>query len=245
MMQQTLKCLSVLLTYPSQELQGARAEMSTVIEAETRLSGASKAALLDLIRQIGETDLIDLQAHYVSLFDQGRDLSLHIFEHVHGQSRDRGQAMVDLIALYRSHGFEVSAHELPDYLPLLLEFSAHLAEDEARQLLGDVMPVISVVGARLAHRNEGCQAIFTALAELAGTPEALADKHDEVSQEGPDEALVNMDRIWEEEAVTFMSSPDSCQQASQGQAAVAPVQWVPRKASKQAAGRNSYPDGGS
>jgi len=245
MMQQTLKCLSVLLTYPSQELQDARAEMSTLIEAETRLSGASKVALLDLIRHLGETDLMDLQAHYVSLFDQGRDLSLHVFEHVHGQSRDRGQAMVDLLALYRSQGFELSAHELPDYLPLLLEFSAQLPEPEARQLLDDVMHVIALLGARLARRDEASAAIFTALAELAGCPAALADKQDEVAEEGPNETLVNMDKIWEEEAVTFMSSPESCQQGSQGQAGVTPIQWVPRKSSKQAAGHNSSVDGGS
>ncbi len=242
MMHATLKCLSALLSYPGQELRDAQAELTAVIAKAPRLSADSKASLLAFIRHLGEADLMELQAHYVSLFDQGRDLSLHVFEHVHGQSRDRGQAMVDLLALYRAQGFELNARELPDYLPLLLEFTAQLPASEAQQLLGDVMPVIGLLGARLASRNEACQAIFGALAELAGSPDALADRKNEVAQEGPDEALVDMDKIWEEEAVSFMSSPEACQQSQQ---AVAPVHWVPRKTTTPGAKRNSCTDGGS
>jgi len=241
-MQTTLKCLSALLSYPSQALQDAQKELAAVIENGCRLTPDSKTALLKLIRHIGTSDLLDLQADYVGLFDQGRDLSLHVFEHVHGQSRDRGQAMVDLLALYRRHNLAVEAHELPDYLPLLLEFFAQLEMTEAQQLLADVMPVIALLGARLAHRNETSAAIFSALAELAGTPEAVADKCDEVAQEGPDETVVNMDKIWEEEAVSFMTSADNCQQDQQ---AVAPVHWAPRASSSQDARPNPHIDGGS
>jgi nitrate reductase delta subunit len=147
----------------------------------------------------------------VALFDRGRFLSLHIFEHVHGESRDRGQAMVNLLQMYEAHGFEMSTHELPDYIPLFLEFLSQQEQAEAVQLLNDAMPVLSLLGARLAERDSDFQAIFDALAGFAGEPEALADIRQQAATEGEDETVVNMDEIWEEEAVSFMGASDSCQ----------------------------------
>jgi nitrate reductase molybdenum cofactor assembly chaperone NarJ/NarW len=119
-----LKVMSVLLSYPQAETLAALDEMASVVQQEYRLSAANKAALLGLIDGYRNVDLLDCQERYVALFDRGRFLSLHIFEHVHGESRDRGQAMVNLLQLYQSHGFEMDVHELPDYIPLFLEFLA-------------------------------------------------------------------------------------------------------------------------
>ena len=82
------------------------------------------ATLIDQMAALGE---LEAQAKYDSLFERGRSLSLWLFEHVHGESRDRGQAMVDLMAQYDMAGFEINAKELPDYLPMYLEFLSHQA----------------------------------------------------------------------------------------------------------------------
>lgn len=211
----TLKVLSVLLSYPQAGALVALDDMSAIIEQETVLTGAHKSAIKALINSHREVDLLDLQEQYVALFDRGRFLSLHIFEHVHGESRDRGQAMVNLLQLYQSHGFEISARELPDYIPLFLEFLAQLdSHEQAMQLLRDAMPVLSLLGARLSERGSVFSAIFDALADFAGEPEEIADIRKQVAQEGEDETLVHMDEIWEEEAVSFMAAAEPCQTAS-------------------------------
>lgn len=206
-----LKVMSVLLSYPQAETLAALDEMASVVQQEHRLSAANKAALLGLIDGYRNADLLDCQERYVALFDRGRFLSLHIFEHVHGESRDRGQAMVNLLQLYQSHGFEMDVHELPDYIPLFLEFLAQLdAEKQVMQLLQDAMPVLSLLGVRLTERDSEFQAIFAALTDIAGAAVDLADIQQQVALEGEDETLANMDAIWEEEAVSFMAAGDTC-----------------------------------
>ena len=80
---------------------------------------------------------MDLQERYVASFDRGRARSLYLFEHVHGESRDRGQAMVNLLEIYRRHEFELNARELPDYIPLFMEYLAQRPDGEALDLLAD------------------------------------------------------------------------------------------------------------
>ena len=206
----TLKVLSLLLSYPEAEMLEGLAEMAEVIERESLLPDANKKQVLALIDSYRGADLLDSQEHYVALFDRGRFLSLHIFEHVHGESRDRGQAMVNLLQMYEAHGFEMSTHELPDYIPLFLEFLSQQEQQEAAQLLCDAMPVLSLLGARLTERGSHFGVIFDALAGFAGEPEALMEIRLQAATEGEDETLVNMDEIWEEEAVSFMGAADAC-----------------------------------
>ena len=206
----TLKVLSLLLSYPEAEMLEGLDEMAEVIEQENLLPDANKKQVLALIDSYRGADLLDSQEHYVALFDRGRFLSLHIFEHVHGESRDRGQAMVNLLQMYEAHGFEMSTHELPDYIPLFLEFLSQQEQQEAAQLLCDAMPVLSLLGARLTERGSHFGVIFDALAGFAGEPEALMEIRLQAATEGEDETLVNMDEIWEEEAVSFMGAADAC-----------------------------------
>jgi len=215
-----LKVLSLLLSYPEAEMLAALDEMAAVIEQEKRLPQAQKQSLLMLINTYRGADLLDLQAQYVALFDRGRFLSLHIFEHVHGESRDRGQAMVNLLQMYESHGFELSTQELPDYIPLFLEFLSQQEPAEAIKLLQDAMPVLSLLGARLAERGSGYGAIFDALESIAGEPEGINEIRQQAATETPDETLLRMDEIWEEEAVSFMGAGEGCQTQSE---AVSPV----------------------
>jgi len=206
-----LKVLSLLLSYPEAETLAALDEMAAVIEREKLLPKTYKKRVLALINSYRGADLLDLQEHYVALFDRGRYVSLHIFEHVHGESRDRGQAMVNLLQMYESHGFEMSTHELPDYIPLFLEFLSQQEPAEAVKLLQDAMPVLSLLGARLAERGSKFKAIFDSLEGLAGEPERIYEIRQQAATETPDETLLHMDEIWEEEAVSFMGAGDSCQ----------------------------------
>ena len=216
----TLKVLSNLLSYPEAETLTALDEMAAVIEQENRLLEDQKKPVLALINSYRGADLLDLQERYVALFDRGRYLSLHIFEHVHGESRDRGQAMVNLLQMYEAHGFEMSTHELPDYIPLFLEFLSQQESSEAIKLLQDAMPVLCLLGARLAERGSEFQVIFHTLEGIAGEPEGINEIRQQAATETPDETLLHMDEIWEEEAVSFMGAGDSCQTKA---AAVSPI----------------------
>ncbi|MEE7624747.1 nitrate reductase molybdenum cofactor assembly chaperone [Methylobacter sp. Wu8] len=222
---QTLKVLSLLLSYPEAEMLEALDDMAAVIERENLLQKDHKKSVLALIGSYRGADLMDSQERYVELFDRGRFLSLHIFEHVHGESRDRGQAMVNLLQMYEAHGFELSTHELPDYIPLFLEFLSQQEQAEAVQLLHDAMPVLSLLGARLTERGSKFSAVFDALAGFAGEPEALDEIRRQAATEGEDETVVYMDQIWEDEAVSFMGAGDACKSQT---AAVSPITITPR-----------------
>ena len=152
-MNRTLKTISLLLTYPTAELQEAAPDLKAVLVAELTLDERERTLLARLIDDIATLDLYDAQERYVLLFDRTRSLSLHLFEHVHGESRDRGQAMVDLMAMYEADGFAVDVKELPDYLPLFLEYLSMKPADEARELLGQTAHIVTALKERLKKRK--------------------------------------------------------------------------------------------
>ncbi|MEW6037432.1 MAG: nitrate reductase molybdenum cofactor assembly chaperone [Pseudomonadota bacterium] len=205
-----LKAISALLSYPQAELLEVLDDIAALVAEETELSEAETAALLTLLDHYRRTDLLELQQTYVELFDRGRALSLHLFEHIHGESRDRGQAMVDLLRVYRSNGFELAARELPDYLPLFLEYLAQRPREEAIDWLRGALPVLNLLGARLEERQSPYAALFDALSATVGGTIDLAAR-EMAAAEGPDDTLARMDEIWEEEAVRFMANADGCQ----------------------------------
>ena len=200
----TLKVFSALLTYPTAELQAAAGELEAALRNEALLPAALRDGVVDLIRDLASRDLIDAQERYVLLFDRTRSLSLHLFEHVHGESRDRGQAMVDLLKLYEDAGYAATASELPDYLPLFLEFAATCPPAEALELIGQPAHVIAALRERLARRHTPYEAVFAALLALTKVKldaAALAALRAEPDPE-PDD-LEELDKAWEEEEVTF------------------------------------------
>jgi len=228
----TLAVISRVLCYPDAELQQAVPEMRQVIKEEGLLTPEVQWRLDALLGEIEEAPLLDLQEVYVNLFDRGRNLSLHLFEHVHGESRDRGQAMVELMNQYAAAGLEVDAYELPDYLPLFLEYLSQRERAEIDELLGDAMGVAILLGARLAERGSSYSVAFDALECIAGTPEDAAEFRKHAAGEGPDETIEKMDEIWEEEQVTFLGNSDpssgGCTTgAGQGdQVRTSAVEWV-------------------
>lgn len=200
----TLKVLSALLTYPTPELVAAGAELRAVLEREAVLPKRERAAVEALIADLAAHDLYDAQERYILLFDRTRSLSLHLFEHVHGESRDRGQAMVDLIKVYEDGGFTPTTKELPDFLPLFLEYAATRAPAEALELIGQPGHVFAALRERLAKRSSPYEAIFASLTALSRTrlnATALAALRAEADPE-PDD-LEALDAAWEEEEVTF------------------------------------------
>jgi nitrate reductase delta subunit len=198
------KILSILLSYPDEEIQAATGELRNAVAADSALGREQRLRLVALIDELAERDLMDLQERYVLLFDRTRSLSLHLFEHIHGESRDRGQAMVDLRAMYDAAGLEIAANELPDYLPLFLEYLATRPFDEARNLLQQTSHIVAAVRERLVKRGSPYAVVLEALeAMAAGRPDAEGL---ETLRQAPDDDpndLKALDRAWEEEPVTF------------------------------------------
>lgn len=198
----TLKILSILLSYPGEEFPAR--DLSEALDGEALLPPACRAKVTALIDDIAACDLYDARERYVYLFDRTRSLSLHLFEHVHGESRDRGQAMVDLSELYERNGFRITARELPDYLPLFLEFAATLPLSEARDLVAQPLDIFSALAERLRRRDSPYAALFEALEEIANGA-ADAGEVEALLQEPDDDPgdLAAIDRVWEETAVSF------------------------------------------
>ena len=215
----TLRVLSRLMVYPDERLHPALTDMRQVVANEAALPEDTRQSLDAFMARLAERELTELQEEYVTLFDRGRALSLHLFEHVHGESRDRGQAMVDLLELYRQGGLELDARELPDYLPLVLEYLSTRSMAETQELLGDAMAIVVLLGARLRARESDYALLFESLEALVGSPDNASQLREAAGQEGPDQTIVNMDQIWEEEQVTFMANQDpSGEGCSVGQA---------------------------
>lgn len=162
------KAFSVLLSYPSQELREALPEIAEVIRASKVVGVREREALFALIGEIGEGDLLAVEERYVDLFDRGRALSLHLFEHLHGDGRDRGAAMVELKALYAAAGLELTRSELPDYLPVVLEYLSRRGVAEAREMLADCAHIIRSIARSLLARQSRYAAVPQALLVIAG-----------------------------------------------------------------------------
>lgn len=200
----TLKVLSALLSYPSQELVAARDELTGVVEREAVLPRADRLALVSLLDDLAGSDLMDIQERYLLLFDRTRSLSLHLFEHVHGESRDRGQAMVDLIKLYEDGGYTPTIAELPDYLPLFLEFAATREPRAAVELLAQPAHIFAALRERLRKRNSPYEAVFAALVALSkAKPDAQTIERLLAEPDPEPDDLEALDAAWAEEEVLF------------------------------------------
>lgn len=204
----SLRVLARLLDYPSAELQEAAGELSAILAAESRLEAALRRRLADWCRRLAGRELLELEAEYVELFDRGRATSLLLFEHVHGESRARGQAMVDLLAEYQAAGFELDARELPDYLPLFLEYLSTRDEEEIGRWLGEIRHILGLLAARLEERGADHALVPHALLALIGAGTEADAQRGTVAAEAPDNTPQALDAIWEEEVVRFDAETD-------------------------------------
>lgn len=200
----TFKLLGILLSYPEALWVSELAYLISTIKEENVLRHELYQGLDQFLQYCQTQDLLEIQEHYVFLFDQNRALSLHLFEHVHGESRDRGQAMVDLLEMYKTHGVEIDKNELPDYLPLFLEFLSILPNEESCGLLKDAMPIVKGIAKNLAERGSEYALIFNCLLFLGGELTlTLSTRKKEHDVQALSEKL---DREWEEEEVKFLAN---------------------------------------
>ncbi|WP_264430033.1 nitrate reductase molybdenum cofactor assembly chaperone [Halomonas qaidamensis] len=204
----SLRVLARLLDYPTQALQDACGELIEILNAERRLGAALKSSLMEWCQRLHEGDLLELQAEYVAMFDKGRATSLLLFEHVHGESRDRGQAMVDLMAEYSAAGFELDARELPDHLPVFLEYLSMCDDAEIGRWLGEIRHILALLTARLEERGSDHALVPLSLLALVGAEGDVEEHRLQVKKEAPDNTPEALDAVWEEEAVRFSASSD-------------------------------------
>lgn len=200
-MRLTLRAFAALLGYPSADLQAHASEVAEAIRSEAALPRADQRRLQPLLDRLGTQDLLDQQSAYSELFDRSRSLSLHLFEHVHGDSRERGQAMIDLGQQYVESGIYLEASELPDFVPVFLEYVSCLPAAEARETLAQPAHVYAALAERLDKRGSDYAAIFHGLVALAGVrpaAEAVAQVDDNTpAVDAP------IDDEWEEAPVSF------------------------------------------
>lgn len=206
----TFRALSALLAYPTADLQQAVPAIRQVIAAEGVIPPGDVAALDPLLDSLGFDDLYDLEERYVLLFDRSRTLSLNLFEHIHGEGRDRGGAMVDLLETYRAGGFDLTGPELPDHLPVLLEFLSTQPLEDARAILADAGHILVALAERLTRRESSYAPVLAALVSVAratpATEEAqalLAEKDDDPTD------LAALDETYAEAQVMFGPDPNA------------------------------------
>ena len=163
----TFKVLSLLLMYPESDWLAALPELEDALAGEAGFNGQANARLAPLLGLLRESKLIELQENYVATFDRNPSHSLHLFEHIHGESRDRGSAMINLLEEYWKRDFDASSSELPDYVPLFLEFLSLLPADEALELLGDAVHVLAAIGRKLDANGSPYATAFQLLEALS------------------------------------------------------------------------------
>ncbi|WP_373386411.1 nitrate reductase molybdenum cofactor assembly chaperone [Raoultella ornithinolytica] len=200
-----LVVVSRMLEYPDADLWQHQNELFDVLATSEKLEKADAQALGVFLRDLTAQDLLDAQAAYSELFDRGRATSLLLFEHVHGESRDRGQAMVDLLNQYEQHGLVLDSRELPDHLPLYLEYLAQLPESEAIGGLQDIAPILALLCARLQQRESRYAVLFEQLLKLANSALDEAKVAEKIADEARDDTPQALDAVWEEEQVKFFA----------------------------------------
>jgi len=164
----TLRALALLLSYPDARVRDLLPLLADAIDAEGALPAPRRQELRKLAHAIVRMDPVDAETQFVELFDRGRSTSLHLFEHVHGDSRERGPAMIDLVKTYETAGLLIAPHEVPDHLCVVLEFASTQPAPVAREFLGEMAHILTAVFSALRQRDSAYASVVAAILELAG-----------------------------------------------------------------------------
>lgn len=222
--------IATLLHYPNEALWRHVEQLRQALTEEAVLSTAEQNAFNAFLDDLVGHDPIDAQACHVETFDRGRARSLYLFEHVYGESRDRGQAMVELNRLYRHHGYVISARELPDYLPLYLEFLSRLPPGEALERLAEIGGLVQHLHAQLAERRNSHAVLLEPLLRLCGLDGDDPLLRERIAAEVPDDTPAALDAVWMEAPVTFGAADGAGCGAGQ-RSAEQSIQWRDRRVS--------------
>ena len=192
----TFQALGILLMYPTEDTQAALPELRNILRGEEMLPHADLEKLVPLFTYLEKEPMLDQQEKYVGLFDRAPSLSLHLFEHVYGENRDRGQALAELADLYASSDMFLKEGEMPDYLPAFMEFMALQPERESRRLLGEIGHIIQLMANRLAERGSVYAPLMALICSLC-EPHPEAFRVEAADKMNPDKP-VDLDATWEE-----------------------------------------------
>jgi nitrate reductase delta subunit len=203
---QTIKALGALLHYPQEDLIEALDDIQHILETEALLRPEQTSALGRCIAEMRNQALLDLQEQYVQLFDTTPKHALYLFQHLYGDTPQRGPALADLIGMYRDYGYQPTSTELPDYLPLFCEFAAQFPKPEARALLGRALPVLELIAQRLVQAGSAYAAVFSALSSLAERNENTAAIEKLLNTRLRGGRDQTMDEAWKEQPVTFTAT---------------------------------------
>lgn len=205
----SFKVLGLLLSYPRPEWVSHLDECEQLLAEENFLPRKHIKAVTAFIEHLKGADIYAAQEEYVTTFDRGRSHCLHLFEHIYGESRDRGQAMVNLADAYEEKGLFIDQSELPDFIPLFLEFLSMCPLDEAVTLLGEPIDIMATIEARLKEKGSPYASVFGALVALSKVKPSR-DKIEEALAQGPEDiSLEAMDKEWEEAAAFAGQSANS------------------------------------
>lgn len=195
----TYKVLSLLLSYPNDELQKFLSHAVKELREESLLMEDKIRGLTEFCNRFSQLNLTNWQEEYVQLFDYSRSVSLHIFEHIKGDSRDRGQAMVNLMEFYKESGMQLTSKELPDYIPAFLEFLSILPSAKAAELLGETVHVMDRINMALSESDNLYSSVFEAIISLSAKQPDKTITREMIENEKP----LDLDAEYEEEPVTF------------------------------------------
>lgn len=158
-----LRALSALLAYPDSELRAALPEITDVIRTSRAIKKRHRTNLIALADEIANSEELEAESRYVDLFDRGKQTSLNLFEHVHGDGRQRGPAMLELRERYLGADMEPMGDELPDHLPLMLEYLSCQSLSETRSMIGEIAHILRQLGNTLLKRQSRYAAVMAAL----------------------------------------------------------------------------------
>lgn len=221
-----LRAIAALLAYPEEDVRHNTGEIGALLVIRPELASGERLALEEFLDWFGDEPLLDVQAVYVETFDRSKKVSPYLFEHVYGESRDRGPAMVELREAYREQGLEIDSRELPDFLPMFLEFCSELPEDQARSWLNEVGPILQQVHVRLDSRDSHYAVPLRVLLRIIGFDPMPPELVEEAAGEARDDTPAALDRVWMEAPVIFGPGQEHTNCGATRQWPEQPVQWV-------------------
>jgi nitrate reductase delta subunit len=221
-----LRAIAALLAYPEDDVQGNTEEIGALLVIRPELTVDERRMLEEFMDWFGGEPLLDIQAEYVETFDRSRKVSLYLFEHAYGESRDRGPAMVELREAYREQGLEIDSRELPDFLPIFLEFCSELPEEQSRSWLEEIGEIVQQVHVRLHDRDSRYAVplrVLLRIIALDPMPEGIVDM---AASEERDDTPAALDRVWAEAPVIFGPGQEHTHCGATKQHREQSVQWV-------------------